>query len=184
MADAADTRAAEAGADTAHGAVDAHGAAAAGAHGGEHAATFPPFDSSLFASQLIWFAITFGVLYYIVSRHILPGVERVLEKRAATLAADREGAAAKTALAEEARATTERAVAKARADARKLVDDMRADVTAQLTAEQAGAEQRLADRIAQAETRVNDARAKALAELPGIADTLARDIAGKLVPAS
>ncbi len=79
---AADTHAA----DAAHGAVDAthaadaaHGAAA----GGEHAASFPPFDASLFSSQLIWFAITFALLYYIVSRHILPNIASVVDKRAA-----------------------------------------------------------------------------------------------------
>jgi F0F1-type ATP synthase membrane subunit b/b' len=53
-----------------------------------------------------------------------------------------------------------------------------------LAAEQAAADARLADRISTAEARVNEARAKALAEVPGIADSLARDIAAKLVPAN
>jgi F-type H+-transporting ATPase subunit b len=167
-------------ADAAHGADAAHAAAA----GGEHAAAFPPFDPSLFPSQIFWFVITFGALYLIVSTFIVPSVSKVLEKRESALKSDLDAAAAKSAQAEAARETTEKAIAKARAEARATVDAARADVQAKLAAEQAAADARLADRINIAEARVNDARAKALAEVPGIADSLARDIAAKLVPAN
>lgn len=183
----ADTHAVEAAAE--HGAglapADAAHTAVAGAHGGEHAAaaSFPPFDTSLFASQLIWFAITFGALYFIVSRFIVPTVSSVMEKRASQLAADRDTAAHKTAEAEAAKTAMEKASAKARADARKLIDDMRADVTAKLSAEQAEAEARLAKRAEESAARMTEARGKAMADIPSIADALARDIADKLAPA-
>jgi F-type H+-transporting ATPase subunit b len=175
---AADTHAAEA----VHGA-DAAQAAAAGAHGGEQAVSFPPFDASLFPSQIIWFVLTFGALYFVVSTLILPQVSAVLAKRAGTIKSDLDGAAHKSAAAEEARADMEKAAAKARAEARAMIDAARADVTAKLTAEQEQAEARLAERIASAEAKVDDARAKALADVPGIADVLAREIADKLAPA-
>lgn len=178
---AEDTHAAPA--DAAHG-VDAPYGAAAGAHGGEHGGGFPPFDATLFSSQLIWFAITFGALYFIVSRYILPQVSAVLERRAAAIKADLDGAAQKSAAAEEARVEMEKATAKARAEARAMVDAARQDVVAKLTAEQEQAEARLAERISAAEAKVSDARAKALAEVPGIADALARQIADKLAPAN
>ncbi len=179
MADSPDTHATSA----VHGAADAaHGAAAA--HGGEHAATFPPFDASLFASQIIWFAITFAVLYYIVSRVIIPSVGGVLEKRAGTIAGDVEQAAQKSEAAEAARADMEKAVARARAEARDMVEAARAEIQAKLTADQEAAEKRLSERIEAAEARVNAARQQALAEVPAIADALARDIAGKLAPAN
>ncbi len=174
--------------DAAHGGVDAHAVdaahgAAAGAHGAEHAAAFPPFDASLFPSQIFWFVVTFGALYFLVSTFILPKVAGVLEKRAGTIKADLDGAALKSAAADEARADMERATAKARADARAMVDAARADVMAKLTAEQEQAEARLADRIRAAEAKVNDARTKALADVPGVAQALAREIADKLAPA-
>ena len=65
-----------------------------------------------------------------------------------------------------------------------MVDAARADVQAKLAAEQAALEARLAERISSAEARVNSEREKALSEVPGIADALARDIAAKLVPAN
>jgi len=177
MADSAtDVHAADA---AAHGADAAHGAADA-AHGD----VFPPLDASLYPSQLIWFAITFIALYWFVSTFIVPNVSSILTKRAAAKQADLDAAAQKSADAETARVTMERATAKARADARAMVDAARADVQAKLNAEQADADKRLAARIEAAEAKVNDARAKALAEVPGIAESLARDIAAKLAPAN
>jgi F-type H+-transporting ATPase subunit b len=165
-----------------HAADAAHGAAEAGAHGGEAGGAFPPFDASTFGTQLFWFALTFLLLYLVVSRFVLPRVGSVLERRASAVKSDLDQAAQKSADAEEARVTMERAIAKARADARAMIDAARADITAKLTAEQEAAEKRLADRIAAAEGRVDAARQKALAEVPVLAEALAREIADKLTP--
>lgn len=168
-----------------HAVEAAHGAADTAAHGGDHAASggFPPFDPLTFGTQLFWFALTFLLLYIVVSRFVLPRVGGVLAARAGTIASDLDQAAQKSAAADEARTSMERAVAKARADARGMIDAARADMQAKLNAEQEAAETRLADRITTAEARVDAARQKALAEVPGIADALARDIADKIAPA-
>lgn len=155
----------------------------AAAHGGEAAGAFPPFDAALFPSQLIWFALTFGALYVVVSRFIVPKVAHVLAKRAGTIKGDLDAAAQKSAAADDARTAMEKAAAKARAEARALVEAARADVAAKLNAEQEQAEARLATRIGEAEAKLDAARVKALAEVPALADTLARDIADRLVPA-
>lgn len=162
----------------------AHGAADAAAHGGEHAASggFPPFDPLTFGTQLFWFALTFFALYLVVSRFVLPRVGGVLAARAGAVKSDLDQAAQKSADAEEARVSMERAIAKARSDARSMVEAARADIMAKLTAEQEAAEARLAERIAAAEGRVDAARQKALAEVPALAEGLARDIADKLAP--
>ena len=162
-----------------------HAAVETGAHGGEQAAeggAFPPFDAGLFASQLIWFAITFGALYFILSRFVLPQIGNVLAKRAAAISSDIDQAAKKSAEADHARAAMERATAKARADARALIEAARAEVQTKLSAEQNQAEARLIERIRSAETRVDAARTAALREVPALADALARDIADKLAP--
>jgi F-type H+-transporting ATPase subunit b len=161
-----------------------HGADAAAAHGGEAAGAFPPFDASLFASQLFWFVLTFAALYLVLSRIVLPQISAVLAKRAGAIQADLDQASRKSAAADDARAAMEKAVAKARADARAMIDAARADVTAKLTAEQEQAEARLSERIRAAEARVDAARQKALADVPAMAETLAREIADKLTPAN
>ena len=48
---------------------------------GGHGGSFPPFDSSTFASQLVSLAIAFVALYIIVSRFALPRVGGVIEAR-------------------------------------------------------------------------------------------------------
>lgn len=159
----------------------AHAAAEAGAHGGGSA--FPPFELSLFASQLFWFAVTFVVLYVILSRVVLPRIGSVQARRAATVKGDLDAAAIQGAAADDARAAMERATAKARADARAMIEKARLDMQAKLTAEQEAAEKRLADKIEAAEAKVNAARQQALAEVPKIAETLGRDIADKLAGA-
>jgi F-type H+-transporting ATPase subunit b len=159
----------------------AHGAADAAAHGGEGGG-FPPFDLLTFGSQLFWFALTFGVLYLFVSRFVVPRVGGVLAKRAGAIRSDLDDAAQKSAAAEQARLDMERAMAKARADARAMIEAARADVTAKLTAEQEAAETRLAAKISAEESKVDAARKKAMAEVPAMADALARDIADKLAP--
>ncbi|MEQ1709696.1 MAG: hypothetical protein ABL864_15330 [Terricaulis sp.] len=163
-----------------------HAAADAAAHGGEPAAeggAFPPFDASLFASQLVWFALTFGALYFVLSRFVLPQISDVLAKRAAVIASDLDQAAKKSAAAEEARAAMEKATAKARGEARAMIEKARAEMQAKLATEQEQAETRLVARIGAAEAKVDAARAKALAEVPSIAEALARDIADKLAGA-
>lgn len=169
--------------DAGHGAAEA-AANGAAAGGQEASGSFPPFDVTLFASQLFWFALTFGALYLILSRVVLPQIAAVLAKRAGTIKSDLDEAAQKSAAAEQARVDMEKAVAKARADARAMVDAARADVTAKLTAEQGAAEERLAKKIAEAEAKVDGERKKALAEVPAIAEALARDIADKIAPAN
>lgn len=170
-------------AETAHGVEAAHGAAEAAGHAAEHGGAFPPFDASLFAHQLIWFAIAFGVLYWLMSTVALPRVAAVLDKRETTVKGDLDAAHTAGASAEAAREAAEKARAQAHAEARKLIDDMRASTQADLAAEQAKAESALAQRAVTAAERINSARAKALAEVDGMAADLARDIAAKLGPA-
>ena len=62
---------------------------------------FPPFDSSTFASQLVWLAITFGALYYFMSKRFLPQVEGVIEARRARIAEDLDEATRRQQEAEE-----------------------------------------------------------------------------------
>ena len=54
---------------------------------GEHK-TFPPFDATTFASQLLWFAITFALLYYLMAKVALPRIGSILEGRRDRIAAD------------------------------------------------------------------------------------------------
>src|SRR5689334_1958446 len=65
--------------------AESHGEAKTGTHteadGGQHGGSFPPFDPSTFASQLVSLVIAFVALYIIVSRFALPRVGGIIEAR-------------------------------------------------------------------------------------------------------
>ena len=67
--------------------AQAHTEASHGAPSGAHGA-FPPFAGETFASQLLWFAIAFGLLYYVMSRIALPRIGAVMENRSQRIAGD------------------------------------------------------------------------------------------------
>src|SRR5262245_46735413 len=79
----------------------------------EHTA-FPPFDASTFASQLLWFAITFGILYYLLAKVALPRIAGILESRRDRIAADLDQAEGLKRDSEAAAAAYEKALADAR----------------------------------------------------------------------
>src|SRR6186997_1169108 len=60
--------------------------AAEGAHG------LPQLDPSHYPSQLLWLAISFGLLYLLLSRLLLPMVESALARRRHQIHADLAGA--------------------------------------------------------------------------------------------
>jgi F-type H+-transporting ATPase subunit b len=154
----------------------------AAGHGAEASGAFPPFDPTLFASQLFWFALTFGALYFVLSRFALPKVGAVLATRAGKITGDLEAAARESAAADAARIGAEQATAKARNDARTLIEAQRAAVTAELAGEQAKAEAALSERTAKAEAAIAQTRANALADVDKVAADLARDIVGRIMP--
>ena len=55
------------------------------AAGGEAEGGFPPFNAATFAGQLFWLAVTFGTLYYLMSRVALPRVGAIIAEREATI---------------------------------------------------------------------------------------------------
>ncbi|HKG86273.1 MAG TPA: F0F1 ATP synthase subunit B', partial [Beijerinckiaceae bacterium] len=98
--------------------TQAHSAApdvAPEAHG-----AFPPFASHTFASQLLWFAVAFGLLYYVMSRVALPRVAAIMESRSQRIAADLADAERLRAESEAAGAAYEKSLGDARAKAKAI----------------------------------------------------------------
>ena len=80
-------------------------------------ANFPPFDASTFPSQLVWFALIFGAMYYYLSKRFLPAVGGVIHARRDRIAKDIDEATAMQRQADAAVAAHEKSLAEARAKA-------------------------------------------------------------------
>ncbi len=161
-------------AQTTHAATEAHG----GAH--ENVA-FPPFATETFGGQLLWLAITFAVLYTLMSRLVLPRLTGIIENRRAMIAKDLDDAAAMKTRAEEAGTAYEKALAEARARAQALAQETRAKLTAEAEAKRKALEADLAARLAQAESAIAAKKAEAMSNVRGIARETAIAIVERLI---
>jgi F-type H+-transporting ATPase subunit b len=154
----------------------ASGAAEAGAHGG----VFPPFAIETFASQLLWLAIAFGLLYYVMSRVALPRVAAVMENRSDRIAGDLAEAERLRAESEAAGAAYEKSLNDARNKAKAIAQEMRDTLTAQSEAKRKALELELHERLVVAETTISAKTEEAMASVRGIAADTAVAIVERL----
>jgi F-type H+-transporting ATPase subunit b len=152
-------------------AAEAAGHAVEGAKGG-----FPPFDSTLFSSQIFWFWVAFGALYIVLASVVIPRIAKTLAHRRGTIEGDLKAAADQTAAAQAARLQAEKASADARAQARKTVEEMR--LINDAAAAKAGVEATAAAnaKIAAAEAGIATSKAAAMASINDVIGDLAATI--------
>lgn len=155
-------------------------AAAAVEHGAGHQGVFPPFDPTWFPSQILWFALSFGVLYYLVSRTLGPTLGAIVTGREARIAADLAAADRLKGETEAAAAAYEAAIAAARKQAAELAAKNRVALNADIDAKRASAEATIAGRVAEAEARIGAVKTQALTEVGAIATDLVEDVVARL----
>jgi len=152
--------------------------AASAAEGG--GGGLPQLNPATFPPQLVWLAIIFATLYWLMARKALPRVGEVLQERQDRITDDLEKAQA---LRDESNAVMqayERAVAEARANAQQVVNGAAAEV-AKITADrQAALQADLAARTRAAEERILAAKNQALANIRNVAAEVASDIARRV----
>ena len=146
-----------------------------------HAKLFPPLDPSTFAPQLVWLALTLGLLYLLLKRVALPRVGEVIEERADRIKRDLEQAEKLKADTQAALANYEQALGEARAKANAMAKGMRETLTAEVDKERAKVEAAIAAKLAEAERRIADTKAKALASVGDIAGEVAGAIVSRLI---
>lgn len=147
----------------------------------EHASgVFPPFDASTFPSQLFWLAITFGILYFAMSRFVLPKIGSAIEERRDRIADDIDAAQQAKAEADAAEQAYEKALADARSKAHGIAADTRKALDKELAKDSAAVEAELAEKQQAAEAAIRKAKEKAFAEVNAIASSTAAAIAASL----
>lgn len=155
------------------------GAAQAAPQPGAKAA-FPPFDASTFAGQLFWLALTFGLLYWLMSTIALPRVGAILADRASTIARDLDNAAAMQAKAEETAQAYETALTEARKNAQSIAQAAR-DAGAKASDERRRVvEADLSARLEQAEAQIAATRTAAMTNVRDLGSDVAIAIVTKL----
>ena len=147
----------------------------------ESSGGMPQFDPAVFAPQLFWLLVTFGLLYFLMSRLALPRVGDILRNREERISGDLDKAEQLNKEAEDALEAYEQALADARARAHEIATETRARLQAQTEARQAEAEARLSAQAEEAEASIKAARDEALSNVQEIATDAATAIVTRLL---
>ncbi len=134
-----------------------------------------------FAPQLIWLAISFVLLYLIMSRLALPRVGQILEERSSRIAGDLATAAKLREDTEKAIAEYEQALADAKARAQGIARQARDEMTRDIERQRAEVDQTIAAQTADAEKRINTMKEAALTHVGEIATDTAEALVARLL---
>lgn len=151
------------------------------APGGAHGGGFPPFNSETFASQILWFAITFVALYIVLSRLVLPRYQQIFDTRSGRIADDLAQAERLKGLSDAAIESYEKALADARSRAQALANETRDKLAAEADAARKALDDQLNAKLAAADTSIAATKSAAMANVQGVAMEAAAAIVTRLI---
>jgi F-type H+-transporting ATPase subunit b len=149
--------------------------------GGGHKGPFPPFQAETFASQLVWLAITFAILYLLAAKVLLPRVGGIIEARRQRIEGDVAEAQRLKAESDAAIAAYEKSLADARARAQVLANETREKQAGAAEENRKALEQRLNAKLAEAEKTIAATKTAAMANVRVIAAETAAAIVERLI---
>lgn len=141
----------------------------------------PQFEPAFFSTQWVWLAITFGLLYFLMSKVALPRIGAIIEEREQRINDNLRKAEMLKQEAEAAVAAYEKRMADARAKAQETVHEIRAQMAAEAAERHEHLNVRLSSEIADGEARIAEARAKAVASVRDMAVEVAAAAAMRLI---
>jgi F-type H+-transporting ATPase subunit b len=134
----------------------------------------------IFASQLFWLAVVFGILFFGIARGMLPKIQSTIEEREKKIAADLASAQAARAAAEETEAAYRAAMDTSRAGAAALTREARAASARESEARVHAAAEKIAAKVAKAEAKIRAAADAARAEVEKVAVEATQEMVAKL----
>ncbi|PWB95409.1 F0F1 ATP synthase subunit B family protein [Methylosinus sporium] len=149
-------------------------------HGGGE---FPPFQTENFVPQLVWLALTFGVLYILMSRIALPRIGSILHDRESRIESDLFASRELQAKAQEAAAAHDETLRVTKAQAQDIGRAAQQQSASETASRRASEEAAFAEKVAAAEAQILAAKSEALSNVEAIATEAAGAILEKLTGA-
>jgi F-type H+-transporting ATPase subunit b len=125
--------------------------------------------SEIFASQLFWLTITFGLIFLVVGLGMVPKIQGTVDARDAQIAADLATAASARETADRLEAEHRAAIDKSRAEAARVAAEAKATAAQATEARVKAADTAAGTRIEEAMQRIAEARVSAEAEVEAVA---------------
>jgi len=127
------------------------------------------FSNPLTIAQVVWMAIIFGLLYYLLARYVLPQVASVVDARAERIAADLDSARAAKAQSDASITEVNEASRRASAEAQSAIAGAIAHAKAEALEQSRASDEHINVQLAEAEHRIADARNAAMGALRQVA---------------
>ena len=136
--------------------------------------------SEIFASQLFWLLVTFGLVYLIIGRGMVPKIEATVDARDKRISEDLAEAERARARADEIEDEYRAKTEANRAEALKVTQAARDEAARANEKRLASADAEIGKKTAEAEARIGAAKEAALADIEGVAAEAAQDLVAKL----
>jgi F-type H+-transporting ATPase subunit b len=140
----------------------------------------PQLQPDDFAPQLIWLAIIFASLFFILSRRALPRIEQVLGERKSRISGDLESARHAQQQSEKAMERYEAEIAAAKAKGQGVTRAGREKLEAELNEKRGALDQQLAAGAAETEKRIRGILERASGEMEAMTSSVVSDIVKRL----
>lgn len=133
-----------------------------------------------YASQIFWMLVTFGFVFFVIGRGMVPKVQATADARDAKISGDLDAAKAAFARADEAEADYRARDAESRASAQAVLAKAKGDAAKASESKLAAADAEIAGQIAAAEARIKAATDAAMTEIETVAADAARDMVARI----
>ena len=153
----------------------------AAGHGGE-AIGMPQLNFETFPNQIFWLVLSLIVVYFIVSKVILPRIGGILEERHSVISDYLSQAVDFKKQAEQAEADYESALKQARAEAQQIAAETKADIQKELGKAVAKADAEIAAKTAESEKAIAAIRKSAVENVREVATATTAEIVAALMP--
>lgn len=136
----------------------------------------PQLDPTWFASQLFWLFVTFVLLYFVLSKLVLPPLMDIIALRKDTIASDLDAAQSLQKQAEDAKAQYERALAEARERSQAVMNEAMQAHKQQSEAAFKEMDAKITAKISEAEQRIGAKKQELIAALDPVSRELGEAI--------
>ena len=140
--------------------------------------------TEVYASQIFWVLVFFGITFFLIGRGMLPKVMGTVALRDKQIADDLAAAQGARDAADEREEAWRERENENRAKAQGLIGEAKAKAAAASAKKLSAAQKRLDTKLAKAETAIDEARTSAMAEVEDVAAEATQDIVARLAGAT
>ena len=136
--------------------------------------------SEIFASQLFWLVLTFGLIYLVIGRGMLPKIEATVDARDKQIAGDLAAAEAARRTAEEIDEANRARAEANRAEALKVTQAAKDSAAREAEQKVKAADVQGETKVAAAEARIREATEAAMGDIETVAAEAAQEMVARL----